>query len=73
MSELATVGIDLAKSVFQIHGVDETVWSLCGGSFAAANCLRSSRTIPGASSAWRLALVLMTGHASFSNWDMMSG
>ena len=24
MSELATVGIDLAKSVFQIHGVDET-------------------------------------------------
>jgi hypothetical protein len=35
--------------------------------------LRSSRTIPGASSAWRLALVLMTGHASFSNWDMMSG
>ena len=23
MSELATVGIDLAKSVFQIHGVDE--------------------------------------------------
>lgn len=22
MSELATVGIDLAKSVFQIHGVD---------------------------------------------------
>jgi len=24
MSELATVGIDLAKSVFQIHGVDQT-------------------------------------------------
>lgn len=24
MSELATVGIDLAKSVFQIHGVDES-------------------------------------------------
>lgn len=23
MSELATVGIDLAKGVFQIHGVDE--------------------------------------------------
>lgn len=23
MSELATVGIDLAKSVFQIHGVNE--------------------------------------------------
>ena len=23
MSELATVGLDLAKSVFQIHGVDE--------------------------------------------------
>lgn len=23
MPELATVGIDLAKSVFQIHGVDE--------------------------------------------------
>lgn len=23
MSELATVGIDLAKSVFQIHGIDE--------------------------------------------------
>ena len=24
MSELATVSIDLAKSVFQIHGVDES-------------------------------------------------
>jgi transposase len=24
MSELATVGIDLAKSVFQVHGVDES-------------------------------------------------
>ena len=24
MSELVTVGIDLAKSVFQIHGVDDT-------------------------------------------------
>ena len=23
MSELATIGIDLAKSVFQVHGVDE--------------------------------------------------
>lgn len=26
MSELATVGIDLAKSVFQIHGLDESGW-----------------------------------------------
>jgi transposase len=24
MSELATVGIDLAKTIFQIHGVDES-------------------------------------------------
>ena len=24
MSELVTVGIDLAKSIFQIHGVDES-------------------------------------------------
>lgn len=23
MSELATVGIDLAKSVFQVHGIDK--------------------------------------------------
>lgn len=24
MSELATVGLDLAKSVFQVHGLDES-------------------------------------------------
>jgi len=30
MSELATVGIDLARSVFQIHGVDENGRVLVG-------------------------------------------
>jgi uncharacterized Ntn-hydrolase superfamily protein len=42
MSELATVGIDLAKSVFQIHGVDENGRV---ASFAAASCSRFSRSV----------------------------
>ncbi|MEM8987246.1 MAG: IS110 family transposase, partial [Pseudomonadota bacterium] len=37
MSELSTVGVDLAKNVIQIHGVDE------GGKTVARRQLRRSR------------------------------
>ena len=32
MNEVTTIGLDLAKNVFQIHGVDAWAALLCAGS-----------------------------------------
>ncbi|KQU80466.1 transposase [Mesorhizobium sp. Root102] len=48
MSELATVGIDLAKTIFQIHGVDESGRVLVRRHFAEASCSRFSTSGRGA-------------------------
>jgi hypothetical protein len=32
MQTVSTIGLDIAKSVFQVHGVELTVWWLFAGS-----------------------------------------
>ena len=75
MSELATVDIDLAKSVFQVHGVDENGRILVRCQLRRSQLLaffeKRPRCLIGM--AWRLAQVLMTGCAGCGNWGMTSG
>ena len=39
MSEITTIGLDLAKNVFQVHGIDETGQWWCASGCAAARSL----------------------------------
>ena len=62
--QITTIGLDLAKSVFQVHAVDakDTLSSAkrCGGH----RFCRSLPSFPPASSAWKLAAPRIIGHAS---------
>ena len=41
MSEIIEVGLDLAKSVFQVHGADAAGWAVCQSAwFCCTNRLR---------------------------------
>ena len=41
--QVTTIGLDIAKNVFQVHGIDASEKDLFGGSSGAARCLSSSR------------------------------
>jgi hypothetical protein len=38
MGEITTIGLDLAKHVFQVHGIDAGGQVVCDGSSAVASC-----------------------------------
>ena len=38
MEQVSVVGLDLAKSVFQVHGVNAQGEAGCGASFPAVSC-----------------------------------
>ena len=63
MKEVTTIGLDLAKNVFQVHGVDHT------GAVVVRRALRRSQVLawfaklPRAWSGWRRAPRLITGGA----------
>ena len=69
MQAVTTIGLDIAKSVFQVHGVDcngQVVirWQLKRAFFEnLAPCLIGRGL-------WRHPII---GHASFWRWDMMCG
>ena len=76
MSELVTVGIDLAKSIFQIHGVDESGRVLVRrqlrrSQLLAFRVLREAAAL--SNPAWGLAEALTTGGAGFRVWGMTFG
>jgi transposase len=61
--QITTIRLDLAKSVFQVHGVDAT------GQVVVRKSLRRSQMLPFfakllAWSAWKLAACRITGHAN---------
>lgn len=55
MSEIATIGLDLAKNVFQIHAVDAADGAVPRRMLRRAEMLRFLPSRPPASSAWRPA------------------
>jgi hypothetical protein len=51
--QITTIGLDIAKNVFQVHGIDGPRRSSSESSFAAARLSRSSKLWRRASSAWK--------------------
>ena len=46
MSEITTIGLDLAKNVFQVHAIDETDGLVMRKRFGAARCLAFFAGLP---------------------------
>ena len=62
--QISTIGIDLAKNVFQVHGVDAAGKVIITRSCGARRCCRCSRSCRPASSAWKPAPHRIIGRAS---------
>ena len=60
--QISTIGLDIAKNVFQVHGIDAT--ERVGSSYAVARCWRSSRRCSLALLAWRRAPRPITGRVN---------
>ena len=62
--EITTIGLDLAKSIFQVHGVDATGEVVVRKALRRAQMLPFFAKLPRAWSAWRRAARRITGRAS---------
>ena len=51
--QISTIGLDIAKNVFQVHGIDANETVVVGSDSGVARCWRSSKRCRRASSAWR--------------------
>lgn len=63
MTDIVTIGIDLAKNVFAVHGVDATGKSVLLRP-SVPSCLNSSPCCHHVSLVWRRALAPITGLAN---------
>ena len=61
MEDVSVIGVDLAKSVFQVHGADARGEVVVRQRLTRASCCRSLPGCRAASSAWRPAQVPTTG------------
>jgi hypothetical protein len=68
--QIATIGLDLAKNVFQVHGVDAEAESLFGVNCVVRRCGSSSRGSRPASSEWKLAAQPIFGPEKLSRWGI---
>ncbi len=64
MDEITTIGVDLAKSVFQIHGVREDGTVALRRKLRRGQVLAFFEAVRPALSAWKPAPVRITGPAS---------
>ena len=63
--QITTIGLDIAKNVFQVHGIDARARrSSFGSNFGAAKYWGSSRRCRVALWAWRPARHLTIGHVN---------
>lgn len=69
---IVTIGLDLAKAVFQIYGVDETGRAIFAASSGAGRSRGFSGPFRHAGSAWKPAARPTTGRVGFPRWDTMS-
>lgn len=73
MEEVSTIGLDIAKSVFQAHGADEAGVSCSANGLREPRCCHSSPRSLAAWLLWRRVAAPITGPASLRSWGMMSG
>jgi transposase len=66
--KLTTVGIDLAKNVFQVHGIDEHGKVLVKKQLRRDQMATFFVNLPSCLVGWRPAAALTTGRASCSQW-----
>ena len=53
--QITTIGLDIAKNVFPVHGIDAAEKVMVGSNFGAAKCWCSSRRCRLALWAWKPA------------------
>jgi transposase len=64
--EITTVGLDLAKNVFQVHAISSTGEVVVRRSLRRAQVIPFFTKLPPCWSAWRPAARAITGRASWS-------
>jgi len=69
MQAVTTIGLDIAKSVFQIHGVDAAGNVIVAVSSSAVTLCHSFRSCRRASLALKPALRRIIGHGSSKRWS----
>ena len=65
--KIITIGLDLAKSVFQVHGVDANGRAMVRKKLRRAEVLRFFEALP-AWLAWKPVQPLTTGPGGFRRW-----
>jgi hypothetical protein len=65
--EITTLGIDLAKNVFRVHGVDAHGKTVLQRQLSGGSCLRLWRSSSLAWLAWKPAGARIIGHARSAN------
>ena len=73
MNEITTVGLDLAKNVFQVHGVDAEGTTVLRKQLRRAQCWRSSVNYRAVWWGWRRVRRRITGRGSCVPWAMRCG
>ena len=73
MDEITTVGLDLAKRVFQVHGADAKGRLVLQKKLRREDVLSFSQSSRLALSAWKLAPRRITGPARSVIWAMTQG
>ena len=68
--EITTIGLDIAKRVFQLHGVDAAGKAVLRGSCSGRKCWRFSRPYRLVWSALRLAARRIIGRVRSGRWGM---
>ena len=64
MQTITTIGLDIAKSVFQVHGIDAAGEVVIRRQLKRRSVWRSSQSFRHVWSAWRRAARRITGRAS---------
>jgi transposase len=70
MQAVTTIGLDIAKSVFQIHGVDAADNVMLRRQLKRRYVLAFFQKLPPYSSASKPALRRIIGHASSQHWGI---
>lgn len=73
MDEITTIGLDIARNVFQLHGVDADGQVVLRKSLRRGQMQSSSRSFRLAGLAWRLARHPIIGRGRSWKLAMMSG
>ena len=73
MSEITTIGLDLAKHVFQVHGIHVQGTTVLRKRLRRWQVLAFFSAFPAVWSVWKRVRRRITGRASSARWAMRCG